>query len=426
LDLIVSVPSNAPHAGDMVLTGALREQLQLLHALSVEIAALRNLQDVYDRTLTYCLQLTGSEMGAIDLLTDDGKELELVAIKGFHPSDASFMERYRTTPVRPSLFGLVIIEGRSRISNDVEHDPDRVGTPEGHPMLRTFLGVPLKVGSAVIGMIAVANRPGRYDSHDEQLLTTFANQVAVAIENARLYERQQEMIARLEGFNQRLHEAEREKLLVLERDRIAAGLHDYIQQNIFSIGLRLSTLLELRLDPPLASELRDVRELARRTAQDLRKVVFALEHECDDHTDLTTSVRALLRAVGESSGLETELVVTGSPLPTVAHVQGVLYSVIKETLTNVVKHANAASVLVSLRYSADRVDVVVQDDGVGIGDLVLRTFADDSFHFGLRHMYRQMLDVGGTFEAANREEKGGVMVKVSVPLQVDSLNENAG
>jgi signal transduction histidine kinase len=132
-----------------------------------------------------------------------------------------------------------------------------------------------------------------------------------------------------------------------------------------------------------------------------------------------------LHAVGESSGLETELVVAGSPLPGVAHVQGVLYSIIKETLTNVVKHANAARVLVSLRYSDDRVDVIVQDDGVGIGDLVLRTFADDSFHFGLRHMYRQMLDVGGTFEAANGEETG-VTVKVSVPLQVDSLTENAG
>jgi signal transduction histidine kinase len=420
----VSLPSNAAHAGDMVLTGALREQLQLLHAISVEIAALRNLQEVYDRTLTYCLQLTGSEMGAIDLVSDDGNELELVAIKGFRPTDASFLLRYRTTPVRPSLFGLVIIEGRSRISNDVEHDPDRVGTPDGHPPLRTFLGVPLRVGSKVIGMIAVANRPGGYDSHDEQLLATFANQVAVAIENARLYERQEEMIARLEQFNQRLHEAEREKLLGRERDRIAGGLHDYIQQNVFSIGLRLSALLELRPDPTLASELRDIRELASRTAQDVRKVVFALEHRCDDHADLTTSVRTLLHAVRESSGLETELVIAGSPPPSVAHVQGVLYSVIKETITNVVKHANAARVLVSLRYSDDRVDVIVQDDGVGIGDLVLRTFADDSFHFGLRHMYRQMLDVGGTFDAANGEETG-VTVKVSVPLPREAFTATA-
>jgi len=411
----VSLPSNAAYAGDLVLTGALREQLQLLHALSVEIAALRNLQEVYDRTLTYCLQLTSSEMGAIDLLSADGAELELVAIKGFHPTDDSFLARHRTTPVRPSLFGLVIIEGRSRISNDVENDPDRVGTPEGHPILRTFLGVPLRVGSKVIGMIAVANRAGGYDSHDEQLLATFANQVTVAIQNARLYERQQEMIARLEQFNQRLHEAERENLLGRERDRIAGGLHDYIQQDIFSIGLRLNALLELPLNPVLANELRDVRELASRTAQDVRKVVFALEHGCDDRSDLTTSVRTLLHAVGESSGLETELVVAGSPAPAVAGVQGVLYSVIKETLTNVVKHANAVRVLVSLRYSDDRVDVIVQDDGIGIGDLVLRTFTDDSFHFGLRHMYRQMLDVGGAFEAANGEETG-VTVKVSVPL----------
>jgi signal transduction histidine kinase len=425
LDLTVSLPSNAAYAGDMVLTGALREQLQLLHAVSVDIAALRNLQEVYDRTLTYCLQLTGSEMGAIVLLNDRDDEMEVVAVKGFEPSDPSFLERFRTIPVRPSLFGLVIIEARSRISNRVECDPDSVGAPPGHPALRTFLGVPLAVGSNVMGMIAVANRPGGYDSHDEQLLVTFANQVAVAIENARLYERQQEMIARLENFNQRLQEAERERLLVLERDRIAGELHDDIQQSIFSIGLQLNAVLDRSQDPALADDLRAVRELASRTVREVRKVVFALADGRDDRAGLMDSVRTLLHAVGESSGLETDLVVEGVPSPAVSRFQGVLSSVIKETLTNVVKHAHADLVQVTLRYSEDRVEVIVQDDGIGMGDLVLRTFADDYLHFGLRHMYRQMLDVGGTFEAANRKEKG-VTVKVSVPLQVDSLNENAG
>jgi signal transduction histidine kinase len=408
---------------DVIHTDALREQLDSLHAISVEIAALRNLQEVYDRTLAYCLQLTGSEMGAIDLLTDDGNEMELVALRGFEPSDPSFLERHRTTPVRPSLFGLVVIEGRSRISNDVEHDPDRVGTPFGHPVLRTYLGVPLQVGSTVIGMIAVANRPGGYDSHDERLLATFANQVAVAIENARLNERQQEMIAGLESFNQRLHEAERQRLLARERDRIAGELHDDIQQGVFAIGLRLGSLLDHELDPSVANELREVRELAGRTAQEVRKAIFAVAEGGDERADLTSSVRALLSAVGEASGLETDLAVAGSPVPAVSRVQGVLSSVIKETLTNVVRHANASLVLVSMRYGDDSVEVVVQDDGVGIGDLVLRRYAQDSLHFGLRHMKQQVLELGGTFEVTNGDEVG-VTVKVSVPL-VRAAEESA-
>jgi signal transduction histidine kinase len=354
-------------------------------------------------------------MGAIDLLTDDGNQMEIVAMAGFEPSDPAFIERYRATPVRASLFGLVIIEGRSRISNDVDHDPDRIGTPKGHPVLRTFLGVPLQVGSVVIGMIAVANRPGGYDDDDERLLSTFANQVAVAIENARLYERQERMIASLENANHRLDEAEREQLLGRERARIAAGLHDEIQQDIFTIGLQLNSLLDRELDPALAKRVREARDLASRTARDVRKVVFAMSER--ERADLTGLVRMMLYGVRESTELETDLVVVGSPLPEVSHVQCVLHSVIKEALNNVVKHAKAGLVLVSLRYSDDRVDVVVQDDGVGIGDLVPRKYADDYLHFGLRHMHQQVREARGTFEVANGDE-GGTTVRVSVPLQI--------
>jgi signal transduction histidine kinase len=113
--------------------------------------------------------------------------------------------------------------------------------------------------------------------------------------------------------------------------------------------------------------------------------------------------------------LETDLVIAGSPSPTVGHIQGILQSVVKEALNNVVKHAKATQVLVSVRNSEDRADLVVQDDGVGIGDAILRTYADDFLHFGLRHIDRQLRDVGGMFEVGNGEERG-VMVRVSVPL----------
>ena len=399
----------------MAQTDTLREQLDSLHAISIEIAALRELQEVYDRTLAYCLQLTDSEMGAIDLLTEAGDELEVVAVTGFEPSDPSFFDRYRTTPVRPSLFGLVVIEGRSRITNRVGDDPDGVGTPDGHPMLRTFLGVPLRVGSAVIGMIAVANRAAGYDRDDERLLATFANQVAVAIDNARLYQRQREMIAGLEHFNQRLHEAERQQLLVRERDRIAGGLHDNIQQGIFSIGLRLNALLDRDLDPALVDELREVRELTSRTADEVRKVVFAVADGEIGRRDLTSSVRALVDGLGARTGLETEVVATGVPTEAVSRVDGVLLSVLKETLLNIVKHAEAKRVLVSLRYGNETVDMSVQDDGVGIGEVVWRTYGEDCTHYGLRHMRQQILDVRGTFEVANGDE-GGTTVRVTVPF----------
>jgi signal transduction histidine kinase len=396
-------------------TDGLREQLASLHHISVEIAALRDLQDLYDRTLAYCLQLTDSEMGAIDLLTEDGKGLKIVAVTGFEPADQAFFERYQTTPVRPSLFGLVIIEGRSRISNDVPNDPARAGMPDGHPALTTFLGVPLRVGGAVIGMIAVANRPVGYTDEDERLLATFANQVAVAIDNARLYERQREMIAALETFHRRLDETEREHLLTRERLRIASGLHADIQQGLFTIGLRLSTLLDQAPDPLVAEELRLLQALAAETVQQLRSLVFAMAEGEEAPTDLIGAARTLLHILVEGSGIEADLVITGTPRPCAEDVRRVLYSVIKEALTNVVKHAKASVVLVSVRFEPTTVSVVVQDDGVGIDAGGLRNDAGTSEHFGLRHMHRQLLEVGGSLTLVNGDESG-LTLTVTAPL----------
>src|ERR1700694_120095 len=212
-------------------TTAFRQQLESLYSISIEIARLHELQQVLDRALGFCLDLTQSAFGFIGLL-NGSQEMDVAAIKGFEPSDPNFYDNFRLIPVRPSVFGVVITNERSKISNDVLHDPDRVGQPRGHPPVRTFMGVPLQIGELVIGMIGVANKPSAYTADEERLLSTFANQVAVAIENARLYQGQRKMIDELEQLHRDLSLAEREQVLRQERERIAAELHDWMQRAI--------------------------------------------------------------------------------------------------------------------------------------------------------------------------------------------------
>ena len=216
---------------------AFREQLESLHAISVEIAAMHDMSDIHDRALGYCLELTESEFAFTGLLTNGHRRMDVAAIKGFEVSSPEFYAKFHEMAVRSSVVGVTITEERPTISNDVEHDSQSVGTPPGHPRIERFLGVPLRVGSNLIGMIGVANNPSGYASEDERLLQTFANQVAVAIDNARLYDQQQEMIAGLQDLRQRLQEAERDRVLGRERERIAGELHDRIGQHIFTIGL---------------------------------------------------------------------------------------------------------------------------------------------------------------------------------------------
>ena len=97
-------------------------------------------------------------------------------------------------------------------------------------------------------MVGVANNDKGYDADDERLLSTFANQIAVAIDNAMLHQRQQEMIARLQQFHQHMGDAEREQLVALERERSVAAFR-----------LTLPTLARCR--PPLNRSQREILHL---------------------------------------------------------------------------------------------------------------------------------------------------------------------
>ncbi|MDQ1434485.1 MAG: hypothetical protein QOF59_1301 [Actinomycetota bacterium] len=400
----------------MTSSDDLRDQLDSLHSISVEVAALHEISDIEQRALDHCLQLTDSEFGFIGLLVDGPRVMDVAAIDGVEPVDEAFYERFHLMAVRSSVVGVTIREDRPNISNDVRHDPHSVGEPPGHPPVEKFLGVPLRVGDDLIGMIGVANKTDGYGSDDERLLSTFANQVAVAIDNARLYERQREMIASLQQLHERLDEAERSRLLTRERERIADGLHDRIEQEVFSIGLGINLLLEADdVDPVVAERLRAIRRLAITTSDEVRRVIFRLAVPGHGEGDLVSEVQSLLREVERRSELETHLVVSGAQLPPSGEYQDVLVSVITEALNNVERHARARRVLVSIRYEDDRVDVVIQDDGVGVPGAILTTFQDSFLHFGLRSMRRRIIDLGGTLEVADGEE-AGTLIRIGVPV----------
>jgi signal transduction histidine kinase len=396
-------------------TAAFRQQLESLYSISIEISRLHELPPVLDRALGYCLELTRSAFGFIGLLNGN-EQMDVAAIKGFEPSDPSFYEKFRLIPVRPSVFGVVITNQRSKISNDVAHDPDRVGQPRGHPPVRTFMGVPLQVGDKVIGMIGVANKLSGYTADEERLLSTFANQVAVAIENARLYEAQRRMIGELEVLHRDLSQAEREHVLREERERIAAELHDRIEQAIFSLGLKVNAILEKEpVTEPIATGLGEVRQLAVHTSEAVREAIFALSLPRPAASGLLGELRRLVREAGKAEELEADLVVSGNPLRLSTESEQTLYILAREALANVVRHARAKRVLVSLRFSEDHVDLVIQDDGAGASEQILKHYQESGTHFGMKRSRRQVEDLGGTFEVRNGEESG-LAIRVRIPV----------
>jgi signal transduction histidine kinase len=136
------------------------------------------------------------------------------------------------------------------------------------------------------------------------------------------------------------------------------------------------------------------------------------EHE----NNLTDDLRSILRELERDSDVRAHLSVSGTPTPAVETVHDIVHLVVTEALTNIKKHAHATNVLVRLIYEADRLDVVIQDDGVGAPEELLSTFQDSYLRFGLRHMRELVVDRGGSFDVANGDESG-LVIRVSLPLE---------
>lgn len=390
-------------------------QLESLYAISVEIAGLRELSAVMDRALEYCLALTASTFGFVGLV--DGPEtMDVAAIRGFVPDRPDFYERFRKIPIRRTIFGIVILEGRPNISNDVRNDPLHRGAPRGHPPVETFLGVPLKVREQTIGMIGVANRPGGYDAGHERLLSTFANQVAVAIENARLYERQRQMIADLQQLHARLDAARVEALLHQERNRIAAELHDRVAQIMFGIGIEATWCREQPGVPePVLRSLDRIRELAARGAAEVRRVVYDLADFPESGRELVEELQRLVEAY-RSEELQVELVLEGKPRRLPHALEDTILLIASEALTNVRRHSAADLAIVSLHFTDQTVTLVVQDNGRGVPPTLLTQCANQLGHVGLRSMRRRAESVGGELHLQNGED-GGFVVRVVIPAE---------
>jgi signal transduction histidine kinase len=392
-----------------------QEQLESLYAISVEIAGLHQLDTVMDRALDACLELTDSQFGFVGLV-DDPRFLDVAAIKGFQPDQPEFWEHFRRIPIRRTIFGVVVLDGRPNISNDVASDPQQVGVPRGHPPLHTFLGVPLQVRKQTIGMIGVANRAGGYVADHERLLATFANQVAVAIDNARLYEEQRSMIAALQSLHARLDAVAMQGMIQKERNRIAEELHDRVAQIMFSFGIGVTWCLERAEDGELRQALERMHDLSARGAEEIRRAVYDLATGDMRSTGLVEELRETVAAFNTTSDLRVDLVVAGRVRSLPVGVEEALHRIVIEALTNVQRHSGAEVAIVSLQYEPATITLVVQDDGCGVRESALSGYRSDPDHFGLNGIERRAIAVGGVLQLHNSDD-GGLVVRVVVPVE---------
>jgi signal transduction histidine kinase len=331
------------------------------------------------------------EARSVVVLLREGDDMALAAGAG----QVSGSDRVRI-PVSGSTIGEVLESGQPRRIADVDAQlripADRLGVTDA----TTALLVPLVYRGTALGVLAAFDRLSGdegFNDDDEQVMRTFAASAATAVATTKTVEadRLRDSIAAAES----------------ERRRWARELHD---ETLQALG-GLQVLLKSAARSPDAEVLRDAMteaaEHVSREIENLRSIITELRPAALDDLGLVPALTTLVKRVASDSGLEVETVISidgrlDGELETVA------YRVVQEALSNVVKHAQATRVAVSVAESGDELLLAIADDGSG--------FEQDaaSNGFGLLGM-RERVDLAGgrlTISAADP----GTRVDVALPL----------
>ena len=254
--------------------------------------------------------------------------------------------------------------------------------------MRSFLGVPIVSGGEAIGAFYLTDKKGRrgsvFSDADQEVIETLAAHAAVAIQNARLYERSRELT------------------VVEERNRLARELHDAVNQTLFSVSLTADAAALLVDSEPARAKQRlgEVRELVRHAMAEMRSLIFELR-PADVAADglartLQKHVDVLRRVYGTEIALDADGARAG------AVVEREVFRIVQEALGNALKHSGAEHVRVRIRTAGDRLLATVEDDGAGFDP----AGAQARRRLGLISMRERAEALGGTLEVRSTPGAG--------------------
>jgi len=341
-----------------------------------------DLGEVLDIVCTEAQELTGA-LGSTVFLLDAEREgwLRVARSTGVAPPSFDRM------PIEGSLTGIAVREGKPFLSNDTANEP-QVFRSGAEPA--SLLAVPLCAKGVVIGVLDMVNKPGGFTQEDVRISSLFADQAAIAIENARLYEQAQELAA------------------MKERSRLARDLHDAVTQTLFSASLIAEVLPRLWERNPNEGRrrLEELRQLTRGALAEMRTLLLELRPAALTETGLSDLLRQLAEAITGRARLPVTVRAEGvRPLP--PDVQVALYRLAQEALNNVVKHAGASQVEVTLRYRPEGVELCISDNGRGFNSEDI-----SPEHLGLGIMRERAQAIGATLRIESQPGHGTQVVVI--------------
>ena len=293
--------------------------------------------------------------------------------------------RGATLPAGGTSFRDVITRRRQVMLDDLAAAvPWPAPVPAGQAVL-----VPLAAGQTLHGILVIAHPGGLPEPSDDGLpmLNTFAGQAALAMERAQAQE-------------------ERELLAVMEdRERIARDLHDVVIQRLFATGLQLQTAARLAVRPEVVQRIHATVDDLDMTIRDIRSAIFKLRTPVA--AELRTELHQLVDQAAGPLGFQPKLQLTGPidhgvPEPLRAD----LLAVVREALSNIVKHARATEAHVTISLTARELVAEISDNGIGLPSVPDPVGLERG---GLRNLRQRANNHNGEFTVAANHPTGTIL-----------------
>ncbi|HVM07743.1 MAG TPA: GAF domain-containing sensor histidine kinase [Acidimicrobiales bacterium] len=375
-----------------------RARVQQLLGAILAVGSGLDLSETLERIIRAARELVDAKYAALGVLDETHTRLSEFITVGI---DAEQKRAIGDLPHGHGILGLLIVEPKPLRLPRLDEHPDSYGFPPGHPKMKSFLGVPIRVRDQIFGNLYLTDKTAadEFTEEDEELIVALAAAAGVAIENSRL------------------HSRVREISLLEDRERIARDLHDTVIQRLFAIGLGLQGTVRLAQRPEVAERIQATVDDLDETVKQIRTAIFGLEASRLTSGGLRDQVLAMSSESAGSLGFTPHVLFDG-PVDTVVpdRIAEQLLATLREAVSNAARHARATRLEILVATHGGEVLLQVTDDGLGFeGEKERGT----SGGHGLGNMRKRARDLSGDMEIGPGP-RGGTRVTWRVPLTVSS------
>jgi PAS domain S-box-containing protein len=432
-------------ARDVTDRKKLERQKTELSNFAAELNRASSSEQVYGAALETICRVVGCDRSSI-LRLDDDKVMRFVSWRGLSDGYRRAVEGH--TPWKPNdkdprpvcIPNIEVANLESSLKSTVRN--------EG---IRALAFVPLVIEGQLIGkFMTYFAAPHDFDVAEIDLTVTIARQLAVAIERQRSAEALRESEQRFRRLSETLDAEVRARTRELEhrsddlvrqsqrvrelswrllrsqdeeRRRIARELHDSAGQTLTVLGMSLAQVAHdmERSAPHVFKKIENTQELVQQLHQEIRTTSYLVHPPLLDESGLCSALAWYTEGLTERTGLKIDLRVPDDFGRLASDIELVLFRLVQECLTNIHRHAEASSVLISIAHINGNVALEVSDDGKGMSPEKLAEIQLGGFGVGIRGMQERVRQLCGTINIDSN--RAGTRVSVTIPVPADTMEK---